>query len=306
MLSLPFIIPERIAVKTIPPLNPLRVFEVAARLESFTAAAVELGVTQSAVSRQIATLEAALDTQLFVRERHGVMLTKEGRAYGEAIAPAFTIIRTASAALKAPKSEPLRLRIYTTFAAKWLIKRLPKFQERHPKINVRLDASVENVNFSRDNVDLAIQFGRGDWRGVEKRLLIPDVIQPVCSPKFRRKHPELRSLDALRGRHLLHSHYRRKDWTDWLTSVERPDLLSEGTLYPNSMLAYEAAIEGIGVAMGQTFLLKDDIAAGTLVPLFDRPLTRPLGYFAIWRKGAVQNRKVTSFLKWLTQEIGTS
>ncbi len=293
-------------MSTIPPLNPLRVFEVAARLESFTAAAIELGVTQSAVSRQIATLEAALDTQLFVRERHGVTLTKEGRAYGDAIAPAFTIIRAASTTLKAPKAEPLRLRIYTTFAAKWLIKRLPKFQERHPKINVRLDASVDNVDFSRDDVDVAIQFGRGDRRGVEKRLLIRDVIQPVCSPKFLRKHPELRSIDGLKGSHLLHSHYRRKDWTDWLASVDRMDLLSEGTLYPNSMLAYEAAIEGIGIAIGQTFLLKDDIAAGALVPLFDRPLTRPLAYFAIWRKGAVQNRKVTSFLKWLTHEIESS
>ncbi len=293
-------------MQTIPPLNPLRVFEVAARLESFTAAAVELGVTQSAVSRQIATLEAALDIQLFVRERHGVMLTKEGRIYRDGIAPAFTMIRTASAALKNPKAEPLRLRIYTTFAAKWLIKRLPKFQDKHPKISVRLDASVKNVDFARDNVDLAIQFGRGDWRGVEKKLMIPDVIQPVCSPNFLRKHPELRSIDGLQRQHLLHSHYRRKDWTDWLAAVDRPDLLSEGTLYPNSMLAYEAAIEGIGIAMGQTFLLKDDIAAGTLVPLFDRPLARSLAYFAIWRKGAVQNRRIASFLRWLTQEIATS
>jgi len=290
-------------VQSIPPLNPLRVFEVAARLESFTAAATELRVTQSAVSRQIATLEAALDTQLFIRERHGVVLTKEGRIYSDGIVPAFTMIRAASAALKNPKAEPLRLRIYTTFAAKWLIKRLPNFQELHPKISVRLDASVKDVDFTRDNVDLAIQFGRGDWRGVEKRLLIRDVIQPVCSPKFLQKHPELQSIDGLRGLPLLHSHYRRKDWTDWLGSVDRPDLFSEGTLYPNSMLAYEAAIEGIGIAMGQSFLLQDDIAAGTLVPLFDRPLTRSLAYFAIWRKGAVQNRKVPSFLKWLTREI---
>ncbi len=293
-------------VQAIPPLNPLRVFEVAARLESFTEAAAELGVTQSAVSRQIATLEAALDAQLFVRERHGVRLTKEGRTYRDAIAPAFTMIRAASAALRNRRAEPLRLRIYTTFAAKWLIKRLPKFQELHPKISVKLDASVENVNFARDDIDLAIQFGRGDWRGVEKQLLIRDVIQPVCSPKFLQKHPELRSINGLRGQHLLHSHYRRKDWTDWLASVNRSDLLTEGTLYPNSMLAYEAAIEGIGISMGQTLLLKDDIAAGTLVPLFDRPLTRPLAYFAIWRKSAVQNRKVTSFMRWLTLEIGRS
>ncbi len=290
-------------MQPIPPLNPLRVFEVAARLESFTAAATELGVTQSAVSRQIATLEAALDTQLFTRERHGVALTKEGRTYRNGIVPAFTMIRAASAALKSPKAEPLRLRIYTTFAAKWLIKRLPRFQERYPKVSVRLDASVESVNFARDDVDLAIQFGRGDWRGVEKKLLIRDVIQPVCSPKFLRKYPELRTIDGLRDRHLLHSHYRRKDWSAWLASVDRSDLLSEGTLYPNSMLAYEAAIEGIGIAMGQTFLLKDDIDAGTLVPLFGRPLTRQLAYFVVWRKGTVQNPRVASFLNWIMQDI---
>src|ERR1700761_2993332 len=173
-------------VQAIPPLNPLRVFEVAARLESFTEAAAELGVTQSAVSRQIATLEAALEAQLFVRERHGVRLTKVGRTYRDAVAPAFTMIRAASSALKNRRAEPLRLRIYTTFAAKWLIKRLPKFQELHPKIRVKLDASVENVNFARDDIDLAIQFGRGDWRGVEKQLLIRDVIQPVCSQKLLR------------------------------------------------------------------------------------------------------------------------
>src|ERR1700760_3853246 len=146
-------------MQSIPPLNPLHVFEVASRLESFTAAATELGVTQSAVSRQIATLEAALGTQLFVRERHGVMLTKQGRNYRDGIVPAFTMIRAASAALKNPRAEPLKLRIYTTFAAKWLIKRLPKFQQLHPKISVRLDASVDNVNFARDDIDLAIQFG---------------------------------------------------------------------------------------------------------------------------------------------------
>ena len=290
-------------MQIIPPLNPLRVFEVAARLESFTAAAAELGVTQSAVSRQIATLEGSLSTQLFVRERHGVLLTKEGRVYRDGISPAFAMISAASTALMNPQVEPLRLRIYTTFAAKWLIKRLPKFQKTHPAINVQMSASVANVNFASDDIDLAIQFGRGDWRGVEKKLLIRDVIQPVCSPHLLRRYPELRSLEGLGRQHLLHSHYRRKDWADWLAAADRSDLLAEGTLYPNSMLAYEAAMEGLGVAMGQMFLLKDDIAAGALVPPFNRPLTRSLAYYALWRKGAVQNRKAAKFLKWLMQEI---
>jgi LysR family glycine cleavage system transcriptional activator len=291
-------------VQPFPPLNPLRVFEVAARLESFTAAATELGVTQSAVSRQVATLESFLGTKLFARERHGVRLTKEGRTYRDGVSPAFAMIGAASAALTNPRAKPLRLRIYTTFAAKWLIKRLPKFQDAYPDITVQLSASAEDVNFARDDVDLAIQFGRGDWRDVEAKLLIGDVIQPVCSPQLLRRHPELRTLDGVRGKQLLHSHYRPKDWADWLTAVDRADLLTDGTLYPNSILAYEAAVEGLGVAMGQMFLLKDDIAAGTLVPLFNRPLTRSFAYFALWRSGATRNRKVTTFLKWLIQEIG--
>jgi LysR family transcriptional regulator, glycine cleavage system transcriptional activator len=290
-------------VQQLPPLNPLRVFEVAARLESFTAAADELGVTQSAVSRQIATLEGALGAKLFSRQRHGVLLTKEGRAYRDGISPAFAMISAASAALTHPRAEQLRLRIYTTFAAKWLIKRLPKFQKAHPEINVQLSASAAKINFARDNIDLAIQFGRGEWRNLEKKLLISDVIQPVCSPRLLRAHPELRTVDGLRNQQLLHSHYRMQDWDDWLKSAGRPDLLSEGTIFPSSMLAYEAAAEGLGVAIGQLFLLKDDIAAGTLVPLFDRPLARDFGYYALWQKSAARGRSINTFLKWLTQNL---
>jgi LysR family transcriptional regulator, glycine cleavage system transcriptional activator len=290
-------------VQQLPPLNPLRVFEVAARLESFTAAADELGVTQSAVSRQIATLEGALGAKLFSRQRHGVLLTKEGRAYRDGISPAFAMISAASAALTHPRAEQLRLRIYTTFAAKWLIKRLPKFQKAHPQINVQLSASAAKINFARDNIDLAIQFGRSEWRNLEKKLLISDVIQPVCSPRLLRAHPELRTIDGLRNQQLLHSHYRMQDWDDWLKSAGRPDLLSEGTIFPSSMLAYEAAAEGLGVAIGQLFLLKDDIAAGTLVPLFDRPLTRDFGYYALWQKSAARGRSINAFLKWLTQNL---
>ncbi|MEI9805603.1 MAG: transcriptional regulator GcvA [Pseudolabrys sp.] len=290
-------------MQQLPPLNPLRVFEVAARLESFTAAADELGVTQSAVSRQIATLEGSLGAKLFSRQRHGVLLTKEGRAYRDGITPAFAMIIAASSALTHPRAEQLRLRIYTTFAAKWLIKRLPKFQKAHPEIIVQLSASAAKVNFGRDNIDLAIQFGRGEWRNLEKKLLISDVIQPVCSPRLLRAYPEFRTVDGLRNQQLLHSHYRMQDWDDWLKSVGRPDLLSEGTVFPNSMLAYEAAAEGLGVAIGQLFLLKDDIAAGTLVPLFNKPLVRDLGYYALWQKSAARRRSINAFLKWLTQNL---
>ena len=161
------------------------------------------------------------------------------------------------------------------------------------------------VNLARDNIDLAIQFGNGEWRDVEKKLLIRDVIQPVCSPRLLREHPELKTIDGLGKQQLLHSHYRSKDWHDWLKAAGRPDLLAEGTVFPNSILTYEAAAEGLGVAIGQLLLLKDDIAAGTLVPLFDRPLTRDFGYYALWRKSTAQSRNINAFLKWLLQNINT-
>ena len=147
-----------------PPLNPLRVFVVAARLESFTKAAAEMNVSQSAVSRQIAVLEGYLGVQLFRRERDGVSLTDAGGAYYRNTSPAFSAIEYATQQIVQDKAEkPLRLRVYTTFAAKWLIGRLRNLQQAHPVIQIHLSHGVKPVNFKRDPVDVAIQFGSGDW-----------------------------------------------------------------------------------------------------------------------------------------------
>jgi LysR family glycine cleavage system transcriptional activator len=288
----------------LPPLNPLHVFDVAARHLSFTRAAAELRVTQPAISRQINTLESFLGVRLFERDRHGLRLTSEGEQFQRQIAPAFQIIANATASLTSTgKAEPLKIRVYTTFAAKWLIQRLPSFYVAYPHIKLNISNVVAPIDFEKDKVDLAIQFGAGKWPNVDCELLFRDLIQPVCSPKLLKTH-RLVELEDLRKVQLLHSHYRRADWPDWLMAVNRPDLLTDvGASFPTSVLTYHAATEGVGVAMGQLFLLRNEIRDGSLVPLFNAPFERDLAHYVAWPKHRALGRKSRSFIHWLKGQV---
>jgi len=287
-----------------PPLNPLHVFEVAARLLSFTRAAEELRVSQPAVSRQIQTLEDYFGFRLFERDRTGLRMTPQGEELQRQIGPAFRIIEQAAERLIATgKFEPLRLRVYTTFAAKWLIERLPSFYAAYPGVKLDISNAVAPVDFERDKVDLAIQFGDGKWKGVECELLFRDRLQPVCSPALR-KAAGLRTVADLRKVPILHSHYRRTDWTDWLMANDQLDLLTEtGITFPSSVLTYQAATEGVGVAIGQLHLLRSELRNGALVALFDRPLERPLAHYVVWSKTRPLPKKARSFLTWLRSRV---
>jgi LysR family transcriptional regulator, glycine cleavage system transcriptional activator len=287
-----------------PPLNPLHVFDVASRHLSFTRAAEELRVTQPAVSRQITTLESFLGVRLFERDRAGLRLTSAGEEYQRQIAPALRIIDQATASLSATgKAQPLKIRVYTTFAAKWLIPRLPSFYVNYPNIKLDISNVVAPVDFERDKVDLAVQFGSGHWPGAQTQLLFNDVIQPVCSPKLL-KRTRLTGLDDLRKVQLLHSRYRRTDWADWLMAVKRPDLLTDrGVSFQSSILTYQAATEGVGVAMGQLLLLRNEIQDGSLIPLFDAPLERAMAHYLAWPKGRPLGRKARSFTHWLKGQL---
>ena len=178
--------------RRIPPLNPLRVFEVVARTQNLTAAAQELHVTQSAVSRQISALETYLGIELCRRERHGVSITRAGLSYARQILPAFETIADATDRLtRASRQGALRVLTYTTFAAKWLIPRLEQFNQRHPHIDVRIHNGVPSVDFDRDSVDVAIQFGDGQWPRNQCDLLFHDQLEPVCSPQYLARHARL-------------------------------------------------------------------------------------------------------------------
>lgn len=297
-------IPDRTSMsRTVPPLNPLYVFEAVTRLGSFTRAAEELNVTQSAVSRQVAALEGYLNVRLFHRERHGITLTPPGEAYKKEIGPAFaTIVSATERILNEERSQPLFLRLYPTFAVKWLIPRLPLFHAEHPNIEVRLNTTIAPVDFTREDLDLAIQLTNGDIKGCDSLLLFPDVIQPVCAPSLLKGDSPLKSIDDLTAHRLLHSHYRKNDWKDWLAFMGRSDLLSEGMTFPSSVLTYQAASEALGIAIGQTKLLEQDLISGSLVPLFE-PIERELGYYALWPEGREPDLKTRKFLSWLKRQI---
>ena len=287
----------------VPPFNPLHVFAVAARLGSFTRASEELGVSQSAVSRQVAVLESYLGTRLFQRERHGIGLTHEGAALRDEVVPAFDRIIAAAERLRQDsRATPLRLRVYSTIAAKWLLPRLHRFEVAHPGIAVRLSHSVAPVDFRRDPIDLAIQLGEGSWPGMESLRLMPDILQPVCSPRLLETGPPLRVPDDLRGHRMLVSRYRRDDWRDWLAGIGRLDLLQEGMEFTSSVLTYQAAMEGLGVAIGQMRLLDHDLGEGRLVPLFGLPVERPLAYHVIWPTDRQPDHKARAFLAWVRAE----
>jgi LysR family glycine cleavage system transcriptional activator len=289
-------------MRSVPPLNPLLVFVAVARHGNFSGAAEVLGVTQSAVSRQIAVLESYIGRALFVRMRGGARLTPTGKAYFREVAPAFDSIISATERLlseRAAEANFLRLRVDTTFTALWLIPRFARLKSLYPKLEVQLHTG-KSGDTAHGDVDLAIEFGDGNWQGQNAKLLLSDAIQPVCAPSFL-KTKSVDRVAELRERCLLSSSARKSDWRDWLQSAGLSEPTASPMEFASSELAYQAAREGLGIAIGQTWLLRRDLAAGTLVPLFD-PLARSLGYYVIWPKSREPRAAGRAFLKWLTAE----
>lgn len=291
--------------RAIPPLNPLHVFEVAARLGNFTRAAQELNVTQSTVSRQIAVLEGWLNVELFHRTKLGVSLSPAGEAYRRGIAPAFAAISDATDALReGQRRRALAVRVYPTFAVKWLIPRLAAFSSRWPELSIELRTGTTPVDFLRDDVDFSIELV-SDRAVVEtSRTLLRDLLQPVCSPSYRQNHPDLH-IETLSSGRILHSRYRRNDWQDWLAAkglVGLRDEIQKGSEFPSSLLTYEAAIQGLGIAMGQVRLLEEDIAKGRLVALFPPALERAMSYRVVWSGHRSLDAGMRTFLNWIVRE----
>jgi LysR family glycine cleavage system transcriptional activator len=292
--------------RSVPPLNPLHVFEVAARVGSFTRAADILSVSPSAVSRQIASLEAFLDVRLFHRAREGNVLTDVGQEYYQAIAPAFEIITAATDRVaRVQNSAPLNVRVPATFAVHVLIPRLSEFKEEHPGTNVRIVTGFGSVDFVREDVDISIQLGSGDWSGTQSKMLFANWIQPMCNPRLFKHGKPIETIDALRDYRLLFSNNKRNDWRDWLKVMGRADFPLEDmemVEFPNSMLAYKAAADGVGIVIGEIPLLLPEFSGLSLVRLFDRPI-RLGSYYAVWRAEAGPSLKARQFLSWLERQL---
>lgn len=292
--------------RNIPPLNPLHVFVVAAKTGNFTAAAEALGVTPSAVSRQIAVLEGYLDTRLFHRGVHSNTLTDTGEAYFRQTAPAFDIISLATQTIQdSRKTTPLKVRVLSTFGMRFLIPRLPEFRAKHPAVHLSIDTGFAPADFSRADVDISIQMGDGNWAGTQGPLLFNNYVQPICGGRLAASAAKLASIEELARLPLLYSRNRPDDWRSWLKArgVAATALASAEMIeFSNSLLMYQAAMDGVGIALGQFPILSQDVGLGRLMPLLGPPVPQE-AYYAVWRAGAEPNRKMRQFLSWLGQEV---
>jgi LysR family transcriptional regulator, glycine cleavage system transcriptional activator len=290
----------------LPSLNGLRAFDAAARHLSFTRAAAELNVTQTAISHQIRRLEEQLGRRLFLRKSRALALTRDAEEYLPAIRTAFDDLRRATARLKRPERDGL-LTVSTTasLAAKWLVTRVASFQDAHPGIEVRITTSTHLVDFQREAVDMAVRYGRGNWPGLRTEWLMAEEFFPVCSPALMQGPKALRRPQDLAHHTLLHGTVGREDWQLWLTAAGLPVSLAlrRGLSFDQSFMALQAAMDGLGVALGRASLVDADIAAGRLVVPFDVVLPTDAGYYVVAPEETADIAKVALFRDWLTRSV---
>ena len=289
----------------LPSLNGLRAFEAAARHLSFTLAAAELNVTQTAISHQIKRLEEELGLRLFVRKNRALALTPKAKAYLPGVRAAFNDLRLATdQLLRKDDDSVLTISTLASLAAKWLLPRLSTFQEAHPKIDVRITTSTSLVDFRSGDVAAAIRYGRGNWQGVKAQWLMADELFPVCSPALLNRR--LRCPEDLTHHTLLHTTGGYDDdWRQWLTAAGLPTDISKqpSRTFDLIFMTVQAAIDGIGVAMGRTSYVQDDIAKGRLVVPFKIALPADAGFYLVSPEAIDDPPKLKLFRQWLLAAV---
>jgi LysR family glycine cleavage system transcriptional activator len=287
----------------LPPLNALKAFEAAARHESFTRAAEELCVTQGAVSHQVKALEAELAVKLFNRERQRLIITEAGRDYLTVVRDALDRIAIGTERLlQRQNAGVLTVSTSPDFAAKWLVHRLGHFAEAHAEIDLRISATLHHVDFAREEVDLAVRHGDGNWPGLDTVRLSSEQLFAVCSPKLLSgRHRLSKPADILKFP-LIHMD-SRTDWNNWLQEAGLDEAgVTHGPVLNRASMVIDAAINGQGVALARTTLAAWDLINGRLVRPF--PLSLPLSktYWIICPKATASLPKIMTFREWLLTE----
>ena len=289
--------------RRLPSLNALKAFEASARHESFTRAAEELFVTQGAVSHQVKALEAELGLRLFDRERRRLVITEAGRSYLEVVRDAFDRLASGTERLlQRRKSGILTLTTSPNFAAKWLVHRLGGFAQTHPEIDLRVGAAKEHVDFTGQDVDVAIRHGDGRWPGLHVTRLCAEVLFPVCSPSLMKGRGALRSPADLVHHTLLHLE-GPQDWARWLEAAGVTGVdVSRGPVFSERSMAIDAAIGGQGVALARSALCAWDLLQGRLVRPFAFSLKVSYAYWIVCPKANAELPKIAAFRDWLLSE----
>lgn len=286
--------------RSLPSLDALRIFAIAARHESYSRAADEIHVTHGAVSQRIKQLEGDLGFSLFERRGGKMLLTADGQQLRRSVDLAIGEIARALDAIRAAKSSrQLTVSLLPVLAARWLIPRLSRFHQRHPDIEINIRTGSRLANFDVDGVELAIRFGRGDWPGLRAIKLMDEELFPVCSPSFNdgrlpASPSELLHMPLLRDANL--------PWSYWFRTVGlAADGEVRGTSFTDAHLLLDAAVAGHGIALARKSICASELAAGRLVRLFPQSYRTAYSHFIVYPP-AMEGSKVIVFRDWLLDE----
>jgi len=293
-------------MRRLPPLNALRAFEAAARHLSFTKAAEELNVTPGAISQQVKALEEFVGAPVFRRHKRALLLTDEAQASLPILREAFDKLAEAAGALAhADRGGRLTVSVAPSFAAKWLVPRIDEFHAERPELEVWISADMDVVDFSKDDVDLAIRYGGGNYPHLRVERLLSEKVIPVCSPALLIGDNPLKTPQDLTHHTLLHDGSPDNDescptWPMWLKAagVEGVDA-SRGPRFNQSSLVIEAAVAGKGVALAKSQLAVADLEAARLAIPFDMSVPIHFAYFMVCPEAKAKQPHVTAFMEWL-------
>ncbi len=291
----------------LPPLSSLRVFEAAARHNSFRKAADELNLTASAVSHGIQTLESWLGVELFHRNARGLRLTSAGEAYAPFVNQALSILAKATEQVPGRKATgTLSVSSAPTFASKILLPRLEKFAIQFPDIRVTIDTSQRLVDLTLDDFDIAIRFTSLHKPASNCTSLGVETLLPVCSPGLKKQFGTAADATVLSRAPLIHVTSVSADWEHWFraTGMETPASITGGLRVDTMQMGFDAAIRGLGVVLGRRPLVDDDIKSGRLVALGNSTIPSGSGYWLLTAQTDFQKPEVKLFRRWLLSELG--
>jgi len=293
--------------RKLPPLNGLRLFEAAARHRSFKLAAAELHVTPSAVSHAVQALEEWLGTELFHRGTRGLTLTPAGSQYAAAVSQALTLLQSATERLVGRRATgTLSVSSAPTFAARWLLPRLPRFAEQYPDIQVSIDTSYRQVELPLDGIDLAIRMAREPKSSGTWTRLVEESLVPVCSPAVRMKLGD-GTPDVFAGMPLIHITTVSEEWTEWFRSAGiAPPEFGRGLRVDTIQMSMEAAAQGLGIALGRKPLVDDDLAQGRLVEAGGPVIPGKISYWLVGAESTFERPEIRLFRTWLLSELESS
>jgi LysR family transcriptional regulator, glycine cleavage system transcriptional activator len=277
-------------------LNGIKAFEAAARSGSFAAAGSELNVSAAAVSRMVHLLEDRLGVALFERKANRLALTSAGRAYQNGLTPIFDALASLTAQVTTPVSvRVLTIGVGPTFAMRWLIPRLADFRKEQPDIEVRITTGGAAAPFG-DDWSCGIKLGDGAWPGLVAEPLFAADLLPVCTPKLA---ASLKRPGDLKGPSLLRVAHSPDDWPAWLKAAGVTRLTARGPEFQFYGQALQAALDGLGVAMGIRPYIDDDLAAGRLVAPFSQSVPKGMRWYLVYRSFQTEQRDFAAFRRWI-------